>query len=174
MNGLPLMPPGQPTHSQPSRRFCSVIASFANHARHVESNTQLHILQHTVVISQPAGLPVPYWCNAHFLCRVAAPSHVICGCCLVISFTCCCILFVHNLFVRLQQVLLKQDSGEYACIAEDKVRYNLGDVKEELMAAMGLNTEEEGSTMAFLRRGYKTSTWFEDDAELEQHKDWRL
>lgn len=54
------------------------------------------------------------------------------------------------------------------------MRYNLGEVKEELMAAMGLNTEEEGSTMAFLRRGYKTSTWFEDETELEQHKDWRL
>lgn len=72
------------------------------------------------------------------------------------------------------QVLLKQDNGEYACIAEDKLRYNLGEVKEELMAAMGLNTEEAGSTMAFLRRGYKTSTWFEDETELEQHKDWRL
>eukprot|EP00879_Flechtneria_rotunda_P021558 GHRR01022721.1.p1 GENE.GHRR01022721.1~~GHRR01022721.1.p1 ORF type:complete len:234 (+),score=58.01 GHRR01022721.1:76-777(+) len=72
------------------------------------------------------------------------------------------------------QVMLKQDSGEYACIAEDKVRYNLGEVKEELMAAMGLNTEAAGSTMAFLRRGYKTSTWFEDETELEQHKDWRL
>eukprot|EP00775_Hariotina_reticulata_P012638 gene12638-12767_t len=57
------------------------------------------------------------------------------------------------------QVMLKQDSGEYACIAEDKVRYNL---------------EEQGSTMAFLRRGYKTSTWFEDETELEQYKDWRL
>lgn len=72
------------------------------------------------------------------------------------------------------QVLLKQDSGEYACIAEEPVRYNLGDVKEELMAAMGLNTEEAGSAMAFLRRGYKTSTWFEDDSDLEQHKDWRM
>lgn len=72
------------------------------------------------------------------------------------------------------QVMLKQDGGEYACIAEDKLRYNLGDVKEELMAAMGLNTEEAGSAMAFLRRGYKTSTWFEDDIQLEQHKDWRL
>lgn len=71
-------------------------------------------------------------------------------------------------------MLLKQDNGEYACIAEDQVRYNLGDVKEELMAAMGLNTEEAGSTMAFLRRGYKTSTWFEDATDLEQHKDWRM
>lgn len=76
--------------------------------------------------------------------------------------------------VVLLQVMLKQDSGEYACIAEDRVRYNLGDVKEELMAAMGLNTEEAGSAMAFLRRGYKTSTWFEDDSELEQNKDWRM
>ena len=30
--------------------------------------------------------------------------------------------------------------------------------KEELMAAMGLNTEEQGSAMAFFRRGYKVIT----------------
>jgi hypothetical protein len=42
------------------------------------------------------------------------------------------------------------------------------------MAAMGLNTEEDGSVAAFLRRGYKTSTWFEDDAALEQSKEWRM
>ena len=29
--------------------------------------------------------------------------------------------------------------------------------KEQLMAAMGLNTEEEGSPMAFFRRGYRVS-----------------
>lgn len=84
-----------------------------------------------------------------------------------------CLSFVVRSCVH-AQVLLKQDNGEYACIAEDQVRYNLGDVKEELMAAMGLNTEEAGSTMAFLRRGYKTSTWFEDGTDLEQHKDWRM
>jgi hypothetical protein len=43
--------------------------------------------------------------------------------------------------------MLRQDSGEYACIAEDAVRYNLGEVKEELQAAMGLNTEAEGSAL---------------------------
>lgn len=37
--------------------------------------------------------------------------------------------------------MLKMDGGEYACIAEDQTRYNLGDVKEEMQAAMGLNTE---------------------------------
>ena len=42
---------------------------------------------------------------------------------------------------------------------DDKRRYNLGEFKEELMNAMGLNTESEGSAMAFLRRGYKVGGW---------------
>lgn len=70
--------------------------------------------------------------------------------------------------------MLRQDNGEYACVAEDRVRYNLGEVKEELMAAMGLNTEAEGSAMAFLRRGYKTATWFEEDEANEKSRKWRL
>ncbi len=46
------------------------------------------------------------------------------------------------------------------CTAEDEARrYNLGEFKEELMTAMGLNTESEGSAMAFLRRGYKVRAW---------------
>ena len=53
------------------------------------------------------------------------------------------------------QVMLRQDNGEYACVAEDERRYNLGEAKEEMMAAMGLNTEVEGSAMQFLRRGYR-------------------
>lgn len=55
------------------------------------------------------------------------------------------------------QVMLRQDNGEYACIAEDEKRYNLGEAKEELMSAMGLDTEVEGSAMQFLRRGYKVA-----------------
>ncbi|PNW85398.1 hypothetical protein CHLRE_03g184550v5 [Chlamydomonas reinhardtii] len=72
------------------------------------------------------------------------------------------------------QVMLKQDGGEYACIAEDRARYNLGEFKEELTVAMGLATEAEGSTMQFLRRGVKTSTWYEDDYEQEKFHEWRL
>ena len=53
------------------------------------------------------------------------------------------------------QVMLRQDNGQYACIAEDERRYNLGEAKEEMMATMGLDTEEEGSALQFLRRGYK-------------------
>lgn len=69
---------------------------------------------------------------------------------------------------------MRQDNGEYACIAEDIARYNLGDLKEELMTAMGINTEEEGSAMFLLRKGFKTSTWFEDDYDLEDSHVWRL
>ena len=57
------------------------------------------------------------------------------------------------------QVMLRQDNGQYACIAEDERRYNLGEAKEELMSAMGLDTEAEGSAMQFLRRGYKVGHW---------------
>lgn len=71
------------------------------------------------------------------------------------------------------QVMLRQDNGVYACVAEDENRYNLGAFKEELMAAMGLNTEEEGSPMAFFRRGYKTSTWWEDAVDDETSANWR-
>lgn len=52
-------------------------------------------------------------------------------------------------------------------------RYTLGEVKDELLESMGLKTEEAGSTMEFLRQGYKTSTWWEDDEELEKSDAWR-
>ena len=49
-----------------------------------------------------------------------------------------------------------------------------GEVKEELTVAMGLATEAEGSTAQLLRRGFKTSTWYEDDYEQEKSHEWRL
>lgn len=69
--------------------------------------------------------------------------------------------------------MLKQDDGLYVCISEDRVRYTLFDTKEELMKAMGLDTEDEGSAMRFLRRGYKRSTWWEEDLENEKSRNWR-
>ena len=72
------------------------------------------------------------------------------------------------------QVMLRADSGELACIAERVApRYGLGEAKEEMLAAMGLNTEDEGSSLAFLRRGYKTATWWEEAAEQEASAAWR-
>jgi hypothetical protein len=68
--------------------------------------------------------------------------------------------------------MLRDDSGVLACIAERPERYGLGEAKEELLAAMGLNTEEAGSSMEFLRRGYKTATWWEESRE-EESSAWR-
>ncbi|KAJ7552822.1 hypothetical protein O6H91_06G071400 [Diphasiastrum complanatum] len=70
------------------------------------------------------------------------------------------------------QVMLKQTDGSYACVAEGKARFTLGQTKEELLTSLGLQ-EEEGSTLAFLRRGYRSSTWWEDDVELEESSAWR-
>jgi len=70
------------------------------------------------------------------------------------------------------QVMLRTDDGSLACIAERPRRYGLGEAKEELLAAMGLNTEAEGSALSFLRRGYKTATWWEESAEAESEA-WR-
>lgn len=53
--------------------------------------------------------------------------------------------------------MLKQGDGTYVCVAEDAERFTLGQVKEELLISLGLNTEEEGSALQFLRRGYKVS-----------------
>jgi hypothetical protein len=63
--------------------------------------------------------------------------------------------------------VLGSGAETYAC------RYTLGEVKQELLEAMGLNTEAEGSAMQFLRRGYKTTTWWEEDEQLELSDAWR-
>ncbi|KAH1240354.1 Protein LOW PSII ACCUMULATION 3, chloroplastic [Glycine max] len=52
------------------------------------------------------------------------------------------------------QVMLKQADGSYACIAESANCFSLGEAKEELLRVLGLQ-EEEGSSLEFLRRGYK-------------------
>ncbi|KAM7257217.1 hypothetical protein ACFE04_012958 [Oxalis oulophora] len=52
------------------------------------------------------------------------------------------------------QVMLKQDDGSFACVAESPTRFTLGETKEELLRVLGLQ-EEEGSSLEFLRRGYK-------------------
>lgn len=70
------------------------------------------------------------------------------------------------------QVMLKQADGSYACVAESVKRFTLFQTKEELLRALGLQ-EEEGSSMEFLRRGYKTSTWWEADIDLEESSTWR-
>lgn len=70
------------------------------------------------------------------------------------------------------QVMLKQGDGSYACIAESATRFTLGEAKEELLGVLGLQ-EEEGSSLEFLRRGYKSATWWEEDVETELSSSWR-
>lgn len=70
------------------------------------------------------------------------------------------------------QVLLRADDGTLACIAERGARYPLGEAKEELLAALGLNTEAPGSLEGFLRRGYKTTTWWENGGPEEESANW--
>ncbi|KNA24704.1 hypothetical protein SOVF_012830 [Spinacia oleracea] len=70
------------------------------------------------------------------------------------------------------QVMLRQADGSYACVAESATRFTLGETKEELLRVLGLQ-EEQGSSLEFLRRGYKTSTWWEADTDLEASSDWR-
>ncbi|XP_028781328.1 protein LOW PSII ACCUMULATION 3, chloroplastic [Neltuma alba] len=70
------------------------------------------------------------------------------------------------------QVMLKQADGSYACVAESATRFTLGEAKDELLRVLGLK-EEEGSSLEFLRKGYKSSTWWEEDVELEASSAWR-
>ncbi|OAY83815.1 protein LOW PSII ACCUMULATION 3, chloroplastic [Ananas comosus] len=70
------------------------------------------------------------------------------------------------------QVMLKQADGSYACVAESAARFTLGETKEELLRVLGLQ-EERGSSLEFLRRGYKNATWWEEDTDLEFSSAWR-
>jgi hypothetical protein len=65
------------------------------------------------------------------------------------------------------QTLLDTGNGRYRRIACHPVRPALGAFKEELTQALreqGI-LEEENSTLNFLRTGYKTTTWWEEDRE---------
>ena len=53
------------------------------------------------------------------------------------------------------QVMYKQENGVYACVAERKERYNLGEFKEELKEQLGLNTDDQGAFPEFLGRGFR-------------------
>ncbi|KAG2655492.1 protein LOW PSII ACCUMULATION 3, chloroplastic-like isoform X2 [Panicum virgatum] len=70
------------------------------------------------------------------------------------------------------QVMLKQADGSYACVAESEARFTLGQAKEELLRVIGLQ-EEEGSSLEFLRRGYKNATWWEENVDQEMSAAWR-
>ncbi|CAK7336315.1 unnamed protein product [Dovyalis caffra] len=83
--------------------------------------------------------------------------------------------FMPVFYIRIREyskVMLKQTDSSYACVAESATRFTLSETKEELLRVLGLQ-EEQGTSLEFLRRGYKSATWWEEDVELETSSDWR-
>uniref|UniRef100_A0A7S4IJG4 DUF1995 domain-containing protein n=1 Tax=Odontella aurita TaxID=265563 RepID=A0A7S4IJG4_9STRA len=65
------------------------------------------------------------------------------------------------------QTLLDTGNGRYRRVLGNVVRPALGEFKEQLTDALreqGI-IEEEGKTLNFLRTGYKTTTWWEEERE---------
>uniref|UniRef100_A0A7S4QDH7 DUF1995 domain-containing protein n=2 Tax=Ditylum brightwellii TaxID=49249 RepID=A0A7S4QDH7_9STRA len=65
------------------------------------------------------------------------------------------------------QTLLDTGSGNYRRVGGSEIRPALGQFKEELTNALEIEgvIEEEGKTLKFLRTGYKTTTWWEEERE---------
>mmetsp|Transcript_33085 Transcript_33085/g.78193 ORF Transcript_33085/g.78193 Transcript_33085/m.78193 type:complete len:395 (-) Transcript_33085:2062-3246(-) len=73
------------------------------------------------------------------------------------------------------QTLLDTGTGSYRRLRGSDVRPGLGAFKEELTEALreeGVLPKTEGGALDFLRVGYKTTTWWEEDRE-EASLEWR-
>lgn len=75
------------------------------------------------------------------------------------------------------QTLLDTGTGRYRRVVGDDLRPALGEFKEQLTDALRDDgaiaaKEEEGALFGFLRTGYKTTTWWEEDRE-DASMDWR-
>jgi len=72
------------------------------------------------------------------------------------------------------QTLLDTGGGSYRTVQSSDIRPGLGEFKEQLtqsLQATGV-IEEEGKTLSFLRTGYKTQTWWEEERP-EAFMGWR-
>uniref|UniRef100_A0A7S2NYW3 DUF1995 domain-containing protein n=1 Tax=Leptocylindrus danicus TaxID=163516 RepID=A0A7S2NYW3_9STRA len=72
------------------------------------------------------------------------------------------------------QTLLDVGDGQYRRVKGNDIRPALGEFKEELNAALIIDglIQDEGKTMNFLRTGYKTTTWWEEERE-DASMGWR-
>ena len=75
------------------------------------------------------------------------------------------------------QTLLDTGTGRYRKVVGNDIRPPLGTFKEQLTDALRdegaiVKKEDEGALFGFLRTGYKTTTWWEDERE-EASMDWR-
>jgi len=72
------------------------------------------------------------------------------------------------------QTLLDTGTGSYRRVGGDKFRPPLGEFKEQLAKALEVEgvMQKEGSVLSFLRTGYKTTTWWEEERE-DASDSWR-
>jgi len=72
------------------------------------------------------------------------------------------------------QTLLDTGNGKYRRIQGSDVRPALGEFKEQLTNALKIDgiIQDEGKVLNFLRTGYKTTTWWEEERE-EASNDWK-
>jgi hypothetical protein len=71
------------------------------------------------------------------------------------------------------QTLLDTGTGRYRRLVGSDIRPALGAFKEQLtddLKSQGI-LDDEGSTLSFLRTGYKTTTWWEEERP-EASKEW--
>jgi hypothetical protein len=72
------------------------------------------------------------------------------------------------------QCLLDTGAGRYRLVKTDARRPALGEFKEALRQALKVDPEVKGQPSDVLTRGYKTKTWFEEDADqLDESDSWR-
>ncbi|KAG8464500.1 hypothetical protein KFE25_009868 [Diacronema lutheri] len=72
------------------------------------------------------------------------------------------------------QCLLDTGNGRYRMVRQYDRRPALGEFKEDLRQALKVDPEDKGQASDVLTRGYKTKTWFEEDAEgLDESDAWR-
>lgn len=72
------------------------------------------------------------------------------------------------------QTLLDTGTGSYRRLLGSDTRPALGEFKEQLTQALrdeGVLPQSEGSAFDFLRTGYKTTTWWEEERE-DASNDW--
>jgi hypothetical protein len=72
------------------------------------------------------------------------------------------------------QTLLDTGTGNYRRVEGNKFRPGLGEFKEQLTNALTTDgvIQEESNILSFLRTGYKTSTWWEEERE-DASDNWR-
>lgn len=72
------------------------------------------------------------------------------------------------------QVLLDTSGGKYRRLTTFDERPPLGEVRDILTEGMNLEDDrKKDGNKSFLFRGYKSTTWWEDDRALQQSNNWR-